>query len=452
MSYTHRYLARVVLEAETPLCISTGKRNGNTQSPVIKDINGLPYIPSSSMAGVLRHAIGEENAKMIFGFQDRSNNTTYGSKAIFTDGVMIGKEGIALDGIQEIDFTDEFYRHYQNLPVRHHVKISQKGAGVDKGKYDHEVVYKGTRFVAEIIILSDGTNEAFFNSIINRLRDSTFALGGKTRRGIGKMKVQQCEKAILNLTVKKDLDDFLGKSASLSEPFSRYTKTDATPIASEGWTNYTLELEPEDYILFRASVSDDNRYAQPVVESYIKWSDGKPKFIDGCVLIPGSSIKGAISHRTAFHWNRLGNLYAEGTVHPVGDDNQAVTSIFGVIKKSYENKLITKRGNCLIPDIIEEAPLAEEDKKVFNHVSIDRLTGGALQTALFSENAVYRKGHRYSLEILVKESALKGPNIREAFEAALKDLKNGMLPLGGLTNHGYGVFTGTLKKNGEELV
>lgn len=451
MSYTHRYLARIVLEADTPLCISTGKNNANSQSPVIKDINGLPYIPSSSMAGVLRHAIGEENAKTVFGYQGAT--TTYGSKVIFTDGIMIGKDGEVLDGIQDIDFADDFYQQFQKLPIRHHVRINHKGAGADKGKYDHEVVYKGTRFVSEIIMLSDGTNVEFFDAMIERLYDSTFALGGKTLRGIGKMKVCQCEKAILDLTKKEDLEDFLNKSASLSAPFARYQKIEKGAHHPEGWTDYTLELTPEDYFLFRAGTSDDNRYAQPVVESYIRWSDdGKPSFVKGCVLIPGSSVKGAISHRTAYHWNRLSNLHLEGTIHPVGDDNQAVTTIFGVIKKSFDNKLITKRGNCYIPDLIEEESLKEEDKKVFNHVAIDRLTGGALQTALFSENAVYRKGHHYTLRILVKTSALAGPHIQDAFEAALKDLKNGLLPLGGLTNRGYGVFTGTLKRNGEELL
>lgn len=464
MSYTHRYLARIVLEADTPLCISTGKNNANSQSPVIKDINGLPYIPSSSMAGVLRHAIGEENAKAVFGYQ--GSTTTYGSKVIFTDGIMIGKDGVVLDGIQDIDFADDFYQQFQKLPIRHHVRINHKGAGADKGKYDHEVVYKGTRFVSEIIMLSDGTNVEFFDAMIERLYDSTFALGGKTLRGIGKMKVCQCEKAILDLTKKKDLEDFLSKSASLSVPFARYQKIEKGTHHPEGWTNYTLELTPDDYFLFRAGTSDDNRYAQPVVESYIKWSDdGKPSFVKGCVLIPGSSVKGAISHRTAYHWNRLEKRYHGAANSPLvtetvydkngqekeGDIiNPAVINIFGVIQKKKDG--LVRRGNCYIPDLIEEESLKEEDKKVFNHVAIDRLTGGALQTALFSENAVYRRGHHYTLRILVKTSALAGPHIQDAFEAALKDLKNGLLPLGGLTNRGYGVFTGTLKRNGEELL
>jgi hypothetical protein len=58
----------------------------------------------------------------------------------------------------------------------------------------------------------------------------------------------------------------------------------------------------------------------------------------------------------------------------------------------------------------------------------------------------------YSLIILVKDEALSNETIREAFECALKDITNGSLPLGGLTNRGYGIFSGTIKKNEEVII
>jgi len=441
MKYTHRYLAKIVLEADSPFNISTGRDNLETQSPAIRDINGLPYLPSSSIAGVLRHAIGDETAKSFFG----SLESDTGSRIIFTDGVMIGKEGIALDGIMEIDFNDNFYRHFCRLPIRHHVKINEKGTGVDRAKYDHEIVYKGTRFVFEIIMYSDGTNQQQFEEVIEKLRDSNFALGGKTRRGLGRMKVVKCEKAILDLRKTEDLNAYLDKSASLKEPFSRYVGMPTETTDPDGWTKYEMTLTPNDYFLFRAGESDDNRNAIPTTEAYIQWDDDqKPRFVEGCVLLPGSSIKGAIAHRTAYHWNRL---IENKSLSSVGDRNPAVRTIFGYV---YGDN--ARRGNCLIPDIIEETPLTNMDKKLFNHVTIDRVTGGASQTALFSEQAVYRKGVTYPLDILVKNEALSDATIREAFECALRDIVNGCLPLGGLTNRGYGVFSGSIIKNGEVMV
>lgn len=444
MKYTHRYLAKIVLEADSPFNISTGRDNLETQSPAIRDINGLPYLPSSSIAGVLRHAIGEETAKSFFG----SLESNTGSRIIFTDGVMIGKEGTPLDGIVEIDFNDSFYRHFGKLPIRHHVKINEKGTGVDKGKYDHEIVYKGTRFVFEIIMYSDGTDQQQFEEVIEKLRDSNFALGGKTRRGLGRMKVVKCEKAILDLQKKEDLNAYLDKSASLKEPFSRYEEMSTMATNPVGWTTYEMTLIPDDYFLFRSGESDDNRNAIPMTEDYIQWDNNqKPRFVEGCVLLPGSSIKGAIAHRTAYHWNRLNPFYADGPLSFTGDRNPAIKTIFGYVDGDN-----ARQGNCLTPDIIEEAPLNDSDKKLFNHVAIDRVTGGASQTALFSEQAVYRKGTEYSLNILVKNEALSDNIIREAFECALKDIVNGRLPLGGLTNRGYGIFSGTIKKNEEVMV
>ena len=71
--YTHRYIARIVLEAETPLVVGTGDKNIQTDAVVATDVNGLPYIPGSSIAGVLRHAIGEdsESGNSLFGMGDK---------------------------------------------------------------------------------------------------------------------------------------------------------------------------------------------------------------------------------------------------------------------------------------------------------------------------------------------------------------------------------------------
>lgn len=76
MSYPYRYLARVVIEAETPIVIGCGEKNGLTDSLVQKDVNGLPYIPASSIAGCLRHAVapivGIEQENALFGYQKKN--------------------------------------------------------------------------------------------------------------------------------------------------------------------------------------------------------------------------------------------------------------------------------------------------------------------------------------------------------------------------------------------
>ena len=76
--YAFRYLARIVLQAETPLSIGSGESNIQTDSPVIRDINGLPFIPGTSLVGILRHAVDsleQEKVNADFGFQSKEAPT-----------------------------------------------------------------------------------------------------------------------------------------------------------------------------------------------------------------------------------------------------------------------------------------------------------------------------------------------------------------------------------------
>ena len=96
--YNKRYIARIVIEAATPLAVGTGEKSVLTDALVASDINGLPFIPGSSIAGVLRHSIGDDNDKdSIFGFQQGDKG--HGSRIIFTDAVLLDADGTAQDGL-----------------------------------------------------------------------------------------------------------------------------------------------------------------------------------------------------------------------------------------------------------------------------------------------------------------------------------------------------------------
>jgi len=48
----HCRLLRLVLESVTPLSIGTGRGNGVFDNLLVRDPNGLPGIPGTSLAGV----------------------------------------------------------------------------------------------------------------------------------------------------------------------------------------------------------------------------------------------------------------------------------------------------------------------------------------------------------------------------------------------------------------
>jgi CRISPR/Cas system CMR subunit Cmr4 (Cas7 group RAMP superfamily) len=169
----------------------------------------------------------------------------------------------------------------------------------------------------------------------------------------------------------------------------------------------------------------------PVREQVVVYrNEGTPSIETQEIVVPASSVKGAIAHRTAFYYNKIAGIYADTPNKP--KSNEAVDTLFG----SEEQKT---RGHVLFSDVY----LPDTADKLFNHVAIDRFTGGAMEGALFNEKATYLKDTSLTLNIYVDEKVLTNDAVRESFEAALDDLCTGYLPLGGCTNHGHGLFIGT---------
>lgn len=452
--YVH--LARVVVEADTPIAIGTGREDIVTDAPVVRDVNGLPYIPATSLTGVIRHAlgIGKEDKNVVFGYHDK--NGGQGSRLILTDAVMIGKEGKAMDGICNIP-NDEFYSHYIEKNVRQHVRITDKGVADTEGygKFDNEVVYKGTRFVFEMELLSDAPEVEDFENSLKQLYDETFRIGSGTRCGYGKLKVVWCERVTLDLMDAEDLKAYLKKSSCLSSSWefkkSQMLEEGRTSANTE-WTKYRLELEPLDFFLFGSGMGDEDADNTPMTDIVVEWNEqGKPCFSKQKTLIPATSVKGALAHRTAYHFNKRKGIFANQIKTEserkqyVGSSNEAVRTLFGTSADTTSGDNRGKRGCVILSDVIQH----EVETKVFHHNKIDYFTGGTIDGALFQEKSIWDKGKSYELEILVDNNALADEDVKWAFERSLEDLCEGLLPLGGVTGRGNGVFSGKLKKNGE---
>jgi len=483
-----RYFARIVIEAVTPLAIGSGNRNMISDRLVLLDVNGLPYIPATSLAGVLRHSLSlsESEIDKIFGYQKGDKGE--GSRLLFSSANLVGHDGKVIDGlIKREKLSEPFYQMFENLPVRQHVKISHRGAAVDGAKFDEQVVFKGTRFCFEMELKGEESDREKWNTILDQLNDPAFRIGGGTRKGFGEIKVVEYRERRLDISPGNGLTDLLEKSSDLSDP-GRWWEN-ASPVEPKrpdnaAWINYTLELEPEDFFLFSSGLESENADMTFVNEDVIEWKEGRPQSpTKKMIFIPSTSLKGAIAHRLAYHYNKLNGITIEmlkseervetllknGFKLPekkkfdsqnfndildwVSNNNPAVIELFGKADEK-ENGSGIKRGKVLFSDFYFDKKLPE---KLLNHVSIDRFTGGAIQGALFSEEVVYGKGQKAKLNILVHKSAFKGSGaperetIMQAFEQTLDDICTGMLPLGGGTMRGHGTFTGKVLKDGKEL-
>ena len=119
-----RIIARVLVETVVPLAVGTGEASIMTDSEVAVDYNGMPYIPGTSLTGVLRNAVKDEpGTDRIFGSVSKENLS--GSMIIVSDAKIVDLKGRVVDGCALPD--PETVNLYKDLPVRQHVKIGQSG-------------------------------------------------------------------------------------------------------------------------------------------------------------------------------------------------------------------------------------------------------------------------------------------------------------------------------------
>ena len=255
------------------------------------------------------------------------------------------------------------------------------------------------------------------------------------------------------MTNNADLDAYLSKSTLLNLDWEKYADFSLPSVETSlpDWTTYKLTLTPEDFTLFGTGLSDDDADNVSATEDVVIWENENgvemPHFDGVRMLIPASSIKGAIAHRTAYHYNKLSGYFATDQTIRSKAPNAAVKALFGF---AGDNSSDSCRGNVIMSDLFGSAPI----QKVMHHVKIDYFTGGTINGALFQEKVAVAGGQNFTLEILINNNiAFDGDKekVYLAFETALIDLCEGLLPLGGATNRGYGIFSGKLTKNGKSI-
>jgi len=446
--YTHRFIARVTIEANSPIAIGSGEKDILSDALVAKDANDLPYIPGTALAGVARSLCPCDIVSIVFGEKEGA-----GSEIIFSEAKLIDRNGNAVDGIVQIQSDDEYLSIFDTLPIRQHVSIDDCGTATDTGKFDEQIVFKGTRFCFETEMISDGNNLDTFLKILECFYSPSFRIGSGTRNGFGEIKVVQCIYKDIDLTNQDDLNFYLDKTSDLSKSWDG---NQFIPKESNR-SQYELKLHPVDFFLFGSGFGDNDADNTPVQEQVIRWyNSGDPEILSE-YLIPGTSIKGAVRHRTIYHYNKLTGHFADKVCNDdmIKSTETVIRCLFGYEGNKNEKAI---PGNVFVSDIY----LSSERicTMVFPHVKIDRFTSAPIDGALFQEKVSYcSKDTGISVSFFIDAGQLKKrladinldqeeKNLINAFENALADICKGLLPLGGSVNKGHGRFEGKLIKEG----
>lgn len=444
-------ISRLTIEAETPICISAGSDDTISHAIFVRDVNQLPYIPASTIKGVIFKEFGIKNGML------NNKKIPYLS---FTDALMTDEKCKVIDGRKDYNIyytrknqkirNDTYLGKFERLPIRYHVTTDYKGSSSFdiKGANNEQVVYKGTRFVFEMEMRYDKNTlegEALFDNIIRLLKFSPVRFGRGSRRGLGKIKLVKCLKAKVNMKDKEQREAYLKKSGELNEPFGLYAEytPEYEPNSKKinNWQTYKLTLKPRDFFIFGAPYDDEKINYPSAMEKYIEWTsfpEYEPaKFKDG-FLIPASAIKGTLLHRTKYHYCKIKDIYSNNS-----QVNDAICQLFG---GKHSIDINYSKGNVIFSDVI--IPWQKAEGIVFNNVGIDRLSGKQYERVFYSQRALRLKGdsnnNSIEINIFVKEKGIE-EDVMNAFLKSIKDLCEGRLPLGRGNNLGMGFFEGDFK-------
>ncbi len=216
----HAALERIItldleLICRSGLHIGAGKSQDLTGSdlPVIRDAAGLPYIPGSSLRGVLRAGIEslcrslewigppkEEEKKG--GKEDKRSNLEK-FKELWTGMDMVERLFGAAGGRghygSRLHFSDLMCKNRDvRIELRDGVAISRETRTASRGaKFDHEVVNAGAAFAGRIRLLNPLDEEVgLLAQSLWMLDEGVLLLGGKKARGLGWMEVRVSEATV----------------------------------------------------------------------------------------------------------------------------------------------------------------------------------------------------------------------------------------------------------------
>lgn len=442
-NYTKRYIANIVFEASSPLKVGCGEFDILQDSPILKDWNDLPMILGSSIAGVLRYNFPKDKVDDIFGDEDGNKKDNKGSRLIISNALLCDENMQVHEELLLPKDKSNFLKNFDTLAIREHARITDTGVADSKiyGKFDEEVVYKGARFKFRMELIANENDSKNWQDIINVLCSRAFRLGGGSTKGFGEIKI--INELSSYIYVNLNSDEYANESSSLNIKENAKRIQIKNESIKSPYIEYELNIKPDSFFMFGSGFGDDDADMTPVYEKVVDYD--KKDLSEEKILIPASSIKGALSHRTAFYYNYFMMQKDKAYIPQVQEKNKAVKAIFGDKKDEKDGKETGQKGQIFISDCILDHKI---NTKVFDHVKIDRFTGGGYEGALFQEKTL-NLNECFCIKILLKDEI--SDEYKNAFKNALKDITNGNLALGGATTKGHGVFCGNLKENGVKI-
>jgi CRISPR/Cas system CSM-associated protein Csm3 (group 7 of RAMP superfamily) len=394
------------LTLESPLIIGSGIKEF-IDIEVLKDKNGKPYIPATSLIGVLKH------------YFENNMSENIGDDSDYFWGMSEKIDSNTQKSIQSSFICHDLYSAGAKIRIRDGVCIDPENqTAKDKGKYDFEIVDKGAVFdvfleVTLRRIYSKDTFKRILATIIEPLISSKIAIGAKTNSGFGKIALKNLEVIEFDFSKKDDVYRWLKKDFSHGISY----------------------LDPKQYVSYSKKIdvfSIEAKFAL-VNSIIIRAYSEKPDLPDavnitsnGEFVLPGTSLKGAIRNRAL---KILKTIKIDGA-------EQKINQLFGITGENEGKENVKSRVQ------VEERAIKNAMPELQNRIKIDRFTGGTIKTALFNSMPLW--GGNEPCESVIVNISIRNYKPWEAglMLQVLKDIWCEDLAIGGEKNVGRGILKG----------
>jgi CRISPR/Cas system CSM-associated protein Csm3 (group 7 of RAMP superfamily) len=413
--------------------ITVSSDNGDRSAQiaaVVLDHRQLPYIPASTLKGVIRAWLEQHQDETlktliaeVFGSQEK------GSKVDFHDAVLCRKP--------QPKCSPPYWREERQTAIDVSVRIDRRTrTAQDKKLFYQEFVPADVEFKItltgqnlnddEIALLLAGLNA--FNST-----DQALSLGGDTRSGYGRMSWKP--ERISRLT-KAGLQNWLAKSDRTMwfEALEKLNDAEVEalqrrvagllPVATA--KPLAIEAAIEFLTPFLVNDPDPSR-----VESE-KTADHRPRRDkDGHAALPEKSLRGALRaqaekiYRTLYRDDCIIDEEAQVKKRGEQDKLDLPARLFGA--PGWRSPLRITDCRC------EQQPFKPQ---IQEFVAIDRFTGGGADKLKFNAEFVYKPVYKVTLEVDEKRATPAGMGL---LMLVLRDLQEGDVSLGYGAAKGYGI-------------
>ena len=392
------------LTQKSPLRIGNGESE-ESDSDLMIDGRGFPFIPGSSLAGVLREQYGKmssvskNDVDSLFGYIDGE---------ILENSHVIVSDAVVSPDAKEKDFI---------ISIRDGIGIDEWGITITGNKYDFQVVETEKSYYA--VLEWTGTEKSYQKEIENGLDPLVkmivaqgLLLGARTTRGYGSMSVD----------VRRKKFDFPSEIQTwlMFDPFSADAFSDAESVQAGNENQKNIRIVAELVMKGSFTVRVNTARMEYMEDGSVpdslplKNSENKP-------VIPGTSWAGVFRH------HMLALMRQSGLERTKGGKTEALNLLFGKAKKEGEHVRSRIRFN--------ETEITGGKAYSMTRNAVERFTQSPRNTALYTTQLW--QGGRGTLEIVVKASEITTLQ-KQLLATALIDLDLGLMTFGGESGVGRG--------------